>query len=166
MSVQRGNYFIMGHVISGPFVFLRLSNVPRTLQSCLMDAYGGSVWHYGHNGACLRGAGHVVCPRRPHSTPLIQPRPPADSRGVSGTVRSGGNLVSVCSPPPPPVNKSQHALIPPSPKVTLSGLQLASWPNFLHILLRVLWLSPDMELRAHRDSELVLVLLASMAQWQ
>jgi len=31
------------HVISGLFVFLQLSNVPRHHQSWLMDADGGSV---------------------------------------------------------------------------------------------------------------------------
>lgn len=29
--------------ISGPFVFLQLSNAPRRLESWLMDADGGSV---------------------------------------------------------------------------------------------------------------------------
>lgn len=30
-------------LIAGPFVFFRLSNVPRHHRSCLMDADGGSV---------------------------------------------------------------------------------------------------------------------------
>lgn len=118
-SLQKGN------VISGPFVFLRFSNVPRHHRSWLMDADGGSVWHYGHSSACFRGAGHVVCPNRPHSTPLMWPRPPSQLQGASGTVRSGGTECQFS----PPVHTSQHALIPLSPKVTLSGLQLASQQN-------------------------------------
>lgn len=133
-----------GRVISGPFVFLQLSNVPRHLQSWLMDADGGSVWHYGHSSACFRGAGHVVCPSRPHSNPLMWPRPPSQLQGVSGTVRSGGTECQFS----PPVNTSQHTLIPPSPKVTLLGLQLASQANLPHALLSLLLPSPDMELRA------------------
>lgn len=131
-----------GHVISGPFVFLRLSNVPRHLESWLMDADGGSVWHYGHSSACFRGTGHVVCPSRPHSTPLMWPRPPSQLQGVSGPVRSGGTECQFS----PPVNTSQHTLIPTSPKVTLLGLQLASQPNPPHALLSSLFPNPDMEL--------------------
>lgn len=71
------------------------------------------------------------------------PRPPSQLQGVSRTVRSGGTECQFS----PPVNTSQHALIPPSPKVTLLGLQLASRPNLLHALLSSLFPSPDMELR-------------------
>lgn len=108
-----------------------------------MDANGGSVWHYGHSSACFRGAGHVVCLSRPHSTPLIWPRPPSQLQGVSGTVRSGGTECQFS----PPVNTSQHALIPPSPKVTLLGLQLASQPTSPCAHLCSLFPSPDTELR-------------------
>lgn len=134
-----------GHVISGPFVFLQLSNVPRHLQSWLMDADGGSVWHYGHSSACFRGAGHVVCPGRPHSTPLMWPRPPSQLQGVSGTVRSGG---TECQFSPPSEHKSTCLNPPPSPKVTLLGLQLASRPTLPHALLSSHFPSTDIELRA------------------
>lgn len=123
--------------ISGPFVFLRLSNVPRHLQSPLMDADGGSVWHYRHSSACFRGAGHVVCPSRPHSASLIWPRPPPPPRLLQG-VQELSALGGAKSQFSPWVNTSQHASIPPSPKVTLSALQLA----------RSLFLSSDMELGA------------------
>lgn len=115
---------------SGPFVLLGLSGVPCHLHGRLMDADGGSVWHYGHSSACFKAAGHVVCPRRPHSAPLMWPRtlPTSQLHGVSGTVLSGGNWVSLLAPPHTPVNTSQHALIPSSPKVTLLGLQLANRP--------------------------------------
>lgn len=121
------------------FVCFRLSNVLRHHWSCLMDADGGSVWHYGHSSACFRGAGHVVCRNRPHSTPLMWPRPPSQLGGAPGTVRSGETECQFS----PPVNTSQHALIPPSPKVTLSGLQLANsqisptpfWASFFPILI-------------------------------
>lgn len=43
-TIGQGTFSLYeGHVISGPFVFLQLSNVPRHLQSWLMDADGGSV---------------------------------------------------------------------------------------------------------------------------
>lgn len=50
------------------------------------------------------------------------------------------------------MNTSQHALIPPSPKVTLSGLQLASRPNLPNALLSALFPTLDMELRAEAVS--------------
>lgn len=69
------------------------------------------------------------------------PRPPSQLGGAPGTVRSGETECQFS----PPVNTSQHALIPPSPKVTLSGLQLANQPNPPHTLLSSLFPSTNME---------------------
>lgn len=65
--------------------------------------------------------------------------PQASSSGFQETVRSGATECQFS----PPVNTSQHALIPPSPKVTLSALQLASRPDLLHALLS--WLFPSLD---------------------
>ena len=52
--------------------------------------------------------------------------PPGPTPGGVQELSAVGELSVSFSPP---VNTSQHALIPPSPKVTLFGLQLASRVN-------------------------------------
>lgn len=81
--------------------------------------------------------GHTVSPQ-------CDPDPPANSRGLRELSALGELSVSLA----PPVNTSQHALIPSSPKVTLLGLQLASRLNLPHALLSLLFPNSDMEFRA------------------